>query len=151
MGQPLEIYLIETDFGKTSEAYFDDVRLEAVDIAPPICVLNLDLTHATGTLTMDFELGTLDPAMWDVRLISVFGLTSLWTLPVPAVDPPESFPVAFPFPSIGSIGILTTLTTVDGVVCGDFKIVDTGGLGATLEELEGVLDQNGILRQGTSP
>ena len=97
---------------------------------------------------MDFELGTPDPAIWDVWLISIFGLNNLWSLPTSPIDPPSSFPIVFPFPSIGNIGILTTLTTASGVACGDFKIVDTGGTGPSLEELEDSLKQSGILQGG---
>ena len=111
------------------------------------CVLALDLGHATGTLTLGFELGTLDPAIWDVWLISIFGFNNLWSARIPVIDPIVSFPVAFPFPSIGNIGIVTTLTTAEnGLACADFKIVDTGGLGASPEELEDLVEQSGVLQ-----
>ena len=103
------------------------------------CILDLELSYATGTLTLDFELGTLDPALWDVWLISIFGLNSLWSSPIPPVDSIAPFPVAFPFPSIGNIAIVTTLTTGGGgVACADLKVVDTGGLGPSLEELAAI-------------
>ena len=97
---------------------------------------------------MDFELGTLDPALWDVWLISIFGWNELWSLPLSVVDPPVSFPIEFPFPSIGNIGIVTTLTTASGLACADFKVVDTGGVGATREELEDLVEQSGVLQDG---
>ena len=105
------------------------------------CVLGLDLSHASGTLTMDFELGTLDPPRWDVWLISAFGFNQLWTTPLPPVDPIVSFPVEFPFPSIGNIIIVTTLTTAENGLAFDVGVLDTGGIGATLEELQDLINQ----------
>ena len=99
----------------------------------------------TGTLTMDFDLATLEPARWDVWLVSIFGWNNLWMAPIPDVDPPVSFPVEFPFPSIGNIGILTTLTTGTGGFCFDFETVDTGGSGPSVEELEDLMEQSGLL------
>ena len=111
------------------------------------CALVLDLGYDPGNLTLDFLLGTQDPARWDVWFVSIFGFNRLWTLPISAVDPIVSFPVALTFPSIGNIGIVTTLTGSTGLTCFDFGTVDTGGTGATIEELRETVDSSGILPQ----
>lgn len=124
-GEPSETVLTSAGGWDVSVAKYRN------DAAPPpdTCVLNLGLGYTDNRLRMDFELGTLDAAQWDVWLVSIFGWNELWSVPISPVDPPVSFPVEFPFPSIGNIGIVTTLTTAgDGVVCGDFKIADTGAL-----------------------
>ena len=77
---------------------------------------------------MDFDLGTLKSARWEVWLVSTFGINQLWSADLPVIDPPVSFPVGFPFPSIGHIAVVTTLTTPeDELVCIDGAGVDTGG------------------------
>ena len=73
-------------------------------------------------------MGTTDPATWNVWM-SVQTLTfPLWSIPLPPIDPPISAPVPLPeFPQLGSIGVLTTLTTPTvGIICSDWQTVDTG-------------------------
>ena len=111
------------------------------------CALVLDLGYDTGNLTLNFLLGTEDPARWDVWFVSILGFNRLWTFPISAVDPIVSFPVPLTFPSIGNIGIVTTLTGSTGLTCFDFGTVDTGGTGATIEELRETVGSSGILPQ----
>ena len=120
----------------------------AFEVGPlPRCNLDLRLEYDGSNLTLGFDLGTQDPALWDVRLFSVFGVNQLWSLAIPAIDPPASFPVGFPFPSVGSVAILSTLTTAqEGVACVDFAFVDTGGLGATLEDLHDLVTRSSIFQ-----
>ena len=115
----------------------------------PPCTLDLTLTMAGGTLETGFDLGTLKSARWDVWLVSTFGIDQLWSADLTVIDPPVSFPVGFPFPSIGHIAIVTTLINAqDELVCIDGAVVDTGGVGATPEELSELLGQSGILQNG---
>ena len=122
----------------------------AFEVGPvPRCNLDLRLEYDGSNLSLGFDLATQDPALWDVRLVSIFGLTNLWSAPVPVVDPPVFLPVEFPFPNIGNIGIVTTLTTAEGgIPCADVEIVDTGGLGPSREELENLVEQSGVFGDG---
>jgi hypothetical protein len=64
------------------------------------------------------------PGLWfvygensEVRLLSV---------PLPAVTPAMSFPLSFPLPPIGTVGVLTELATASGgISCSEFKTVST--------------------------
>ena len=115
------------------------------------CVLNLDLSYADSTLRMDFDLGAVEPAGMGVWILSLFGIGEVWSSPIPVVDPIISFLAPLPLPSIGTIGILTALFTPEsGVTCFDFKTVDTGGLGASVEELQDLLERSGLLEEDLS-
>lgn len=99
----------------------------SVKITVTTCTLNLGLGYADGTLTMDFELGTLEPATWDSWVvIPGTGVFPVWSLPMPVVDPSVSPSLSLPFPSIGTIGFLTALSTSEGITCSDSANVDTG-------------------------
>ena len=129
----------DNEFNNTRAADTGPVELSET------CALALGLSHGGGNLTMGFELGMQEAAQWDVWLVSIFGVNNLWAAPLPIIDPVVPVPVGFPFPSIGDIGILTTLRTQNGEICIDLQIVDTGGVGASVEELEGLIYRSGIL------
>ena len=94
----------------------------------PPCTLDLALAYAGGTLTLNFDLGLTAPASWNLWLVLGNAIVPLWTgLGLPAIQPPLQFPLPFGFPQVGTIGMLTTLTTPgDGIICSDFGVVDTG-------------------------
>lgn len=99
-------------------------------LLPPVANCNLDLgLSVTGsTLNMDFTVGISTPAIWNVYL-RVYGIfIPLWSIPLPAIDPPIAIPVPIPgFPTLGEVGIFTLLATpADGIICFDWKTVDTG-------------------------
>ena len=115
------------------------------------CVLTLDLSYADSILRMDLDLGTIEPAAMGVWILSLFGVSEVWSSPIPVVDPIISFPAKFPLPGIGNIAVIAGLSTLDsGLTCFDFKTVDTGGLGASAEELQDLLEQSGILERDLS-
>lgn len=91
------------------------------------CALNLGLSYTTKALTINFLVGTDQPADWNVWLIIGPNAILLWSVPLPAIPAtPLSVPIPG-FPSIGTIGVLTTLSTAaDGIICYDFEVVDTG-------------------------
>ena len=107
----------------------DDVSGANEAFAPPEggCTLGLDVQYAGGILTMNFAMSTTAPRTWNVWL--TFGQNSMiqaWSIQVPALDPAVSFPVAFPLPSLGNLGILTSLSTAaEGPACSAFRIVRT--------------------------
>ena len=90
------------------------------------CNLDLDLSVTGSTLNMDFTVGSPMAATWNVFLSVADVVVPLFSIPLPAIDPPASFPLVIPgFPSLGGVGCLTTLTTGDGIECSVWKTVDT--------------------------
>jgi hypothetical protein len=91
------------------------------------CTVNVNLTYAAGTFTMNLELGTTTPRTWNLWL--VYGMNSqtrLLSTSIPALPSAVSFPISFPLPPIGNVGVLTTLNTAsEGIACSDFKTVST--------------------------
>ncbi len=120
----------------------EEVFVAKIGASP--CTLILELSHSPGTLTMNVQLGTLAPARWDVWLFSILGVHNLWMAPIPRIDPAVSFPVSFPFPNLGNIGILTTLGDESGVICADWQTGNTSGSGASIQQLEEMLSRSGI-------
>jgi Concanavalin A-like lectin/glucanases superfamily len=112
------------------------------------CTLNLAPSITEGTLTLAFQLGTQEPATWNVWLTAQSDLTRLLSFPLPAIDPPAQVPITTPFfSSLGTIGFLSTLTTPDqGILCSDFATVDTGPIAdnsaPTLHELQDLLGRS---------
>ena len=93
----------------------------------PIRRCNLTLDYVGSTLTLDFERATVDPVIWNVWLSIFNTTTSAWSVALPAIAEPANFPVVLPnFPSLGTVGVLTTLVTAEGIVCSNFEVVDTG-------------------------
>ncbi|MCH7809331.1 MAG: hypothetical protein IH863_01985, partial [Chloroflexi bacterium] len=111
------------DEGNTSE-----FSQPATTVVGPACVLDLELSYTGSILTMDWNLGTTEPAVWGMWMfIPGTGVFPLWSIPLPPIDPPASFPISIPgFPSMGTIGFLTALITSEGVTFFDFGTVDTG-------------------------
>jgi len=104
---------------QTSGIGFDDLIYEPL----PLC--GLELAHADGSLTMEFDLALNAPATWNVWLNIASNAYRLWSIPLPAADYP-AFPVTFPLAGLGRVGALTTLTTGGSIACSTWKTVDTG-------------------------
>jgi hypothetical protein len=113
--------------------------------APSLCTLDLTPSLTEGMLTLDVQLGTQEPATWNIWLTAQNEITRLLSLPLGVLDPPVSVPFTIPFvPSLGTVGVLTTLTTPDqGIICSDFATVDTGPVSedaaVSVHELQDVL------------
>ncbi len=92
-----------------------------------VCTNNVALSYTGGRLIMDFTVGSKSAGKWNVLLSYNNTFLPLFSISVPVIVPPMAIPVAFPFPSIGGIGVLTTLTSPgDGIICSDWQTVDTG-------------------------
>ena len=100
-------------------------HIEAIHFSP-IRRCRLGLNYERSTLTLDFQLATPTPVIWNVWLSVFNNITSLWSLPLPVLADPITFPVALPVPALGTVGVLTTLVTGEGIVCSDFEVIDTG-------------------------
>ena len=63
------------------------------------------------------------------RLVCLWRASSnakLLSVPLPALTPSVSFPIAFPLPSMGEVGVLSTLATAgEGLACSAYKTVST--------------------------
>ncbi len=113
----------------------DDLSLQ---VAP--CTLNVEASSPDRTLNLVFEVGTREPATWNAWLTSQGEIARLLSVPLPVIEPPIPVSLTLPFfPALGTIGVLTTLTTPDkGIICAAFTTVDTGpptAASATLKEL----------------
>jgi len=98
------------------------------DCAGPEFTLELDATYASGYLRLDFLLGALEPTTWVTYLVLTYPTVQvilLWKAPLPVIDPPMGLPIAFPFPSIGRIGIWSGLFTAWGPAAFVLEWVDT--------------------------
>ena len=99
----------------------------------PECVveftLSLDASYGSGILILDYTLGLPEPATWINYLVltaPTIQLIPLWTVPLPAIDPPLFLPISFPFPSLGMVGIWTSLYTAAGPQAFQLAWVNTG-------------------------
>ncbi len=116
-----DLQFVDNDFGGVLDTI-------PVTVVPPSCSLDLTLSLGRTGLEMGFDVGTPFPATWNVWM-SVQSVTFLlWSAPLGVIDPPISFPLVIPgFPQLGTIGVLTTLTTPDeGIICSDLETVNTG-------------------------
>ena len=108
-----------------------------IDYDDPECVVfQLEVWgyYSAGYLNISFTLSAPEPATWATYLLLTFPtiqiiplwIAPLWTEPLPVVYPPMEIPIAFPFPSLGWIGIYTGLFTAEGIQVFDFNLVHTG-------------------------
>jgi len=92
-------------------------------------ILEMDALYDGGTLSLDFLLGTPEPAVWGTYLI-FFGHTPtvvpLWKAPIPQIAPAIDIPIDFPCPHLGLVLFYTCLYDRGGVQIKDFGWVDTG-------------------------
>ena len=99
------------------------------DDCPVEFVIEMEPSFDTGILSLDFTLGTEHPCVWTnyaVLIVPTFQFIPLWTVPFPFVFPPIEIPVAFPFPSLGVVGIYSAITSGGTREVYVFEWVDTG-------------------------
>jgi Galactose oxidase-like, Early set domain len=90
------------------------------------CVDMITPSYASPTLNIGFKLGTLSPATWATWAIVNNTVYPLWSISVPVMSPavPFNIPVT-PFPNVGLVYVLSTLTPTSGAMCWDLKAVNT--------------------------
>lgn len=100
-----------------------------VDVADSGCGLPACIvvpSYTAGTLRLDFTIGNPNPTEWHVAVLAFGRVFTFWRVALPSVDPAASFTVPIPgFPNIGTIGLLSTLTSGTDLVCTDLRTVDT--------------------------
>ena len=93
-------------------------------------VLELEPSYETGLLSLDFTLGTPEPATWANYLILTYPAVQvipLWMVPLPVITPPVDLPtLTIPFPSLRWVGIWTGLFSIEGCQADAFEWVNTG-------------------------
>jgi hypothetical protein len=66
-----------------------------------------------------------------VALLAFSNVYTLFKVALPAVEPPASSELPIPgFPSLGTIGVLSTFTSAGGLICTHLETVDTGPIAA---------------------
>ena len=86
----------------------------------------MDVTFDSGTLRLDFGIATPDPVTWNLWLNVRTAVVPLWSVPIPALENKATFSVPIPgFPSLGTVGFLTTFTDSSEIVCSTWKTIDT--------------------------
>jgi len=99
---------------------------------PGVFILELDASYGAGYLSLDYTIGTPEPAVWRNYLYLTYPaiqVIPLWAISLPVIDPPFDLPITFPFPSVGLVGTWTGLFTAEGPQVVKFGWVDTGGPG----------------------
>jgi hypothetical protein len=90
------------------------------------CAVALSASYTSPTLNLGFRIGATSPSTWTTWAIAYNVPYQLWSIPVPAIAPAVTFPVPLtPFPSLGSVYVLTTLVPATGPMCWDWKVVNT--------------------------
>ena len=104
-----------------------------VDGADPDCILeySLDLvaSYGAGRLSLDFTIGADGPVVWSNYLILTSPtplLVPLWSIALPALDPPFSIPISFAFPSFGVVWVFSHLSSGGIPQAYALEWVDTG-------------------------
>lgn len=105
-----------------------------VDGEDPDCftgfTLELHAAYEEDTLSLDFTVGTLEPALWEAFLIATYPtvqVVPLWVVSLPVVDPSVDIPISFPLPSAGWVAIYSRLLAGGELGADEFVWVDTGG------------------------
>jgi hypothetical protein len=91
----------------------------------PTCSVGVSATYDNGALSLTAAASGQAPTKWSVWL--VLGRQSIPIVSqLPESGPPMTVSGSIPFPHLGIIGLLTTLTGLNGTVCSDWELVDTG-------------------------
>jgi hypothetical protein len=106
-----------------------------INTSPRGCVDTLALGYAASTLNIGFTIKTAIPVLWSAWIAWQNNLVPLWSVQIPAVPTAVSFTVPIPgVPPLGNVAVLTTMSSATyGLMCGDMKLVDTGGIGPTAQ------------------
>jgi len=94
---------------------------------PPKCELTDTLSYSSGTLTMDFEVGTPVAVTWNGWLTVGNKMTSVFSQGLPITEPPTKEQVTQTLSPSGVVGVLSTFTTTkNGITCSNWATINTG-------------------------
>jgi len=91
--------------------------------------LDLSLSYDAGTISLDFTIGSIESSVWSTYLILTYpsiSIIPIWTISLPAIYPPLDVPISFPVPSMGWVGVYTTVALESGEEAYDLEWIDTG-------------------------
>ncbi len=94
----------------------------------PKCILSETPSYnaSTGTLTMNFTLGTPVAATWNGWLVSGNTVQSMWSQAEPITEPPVTVAkTQLNVAKSGNVGILSTLNAASGITCNSWVLVNT--------------------------
>ena len=122
---------VTTDQRGVARPQGSDCDIGSFELEPPPdpeCTLNLALTYVDGTLTMEFEVGTLEPAQWGIWFLAQGNVSLKRKTIMGVTDPPILVSRSIPgYPAQGTVGVLTSLSTQgSGAICSAWQTVDTG-------------------------
>ena len=111
------------------------------------CLVDISLGYSAGALSIRQAVGsTAARNIYASALVSPAGVTQLVSpRGLPAIAPPRLFLNSIPLGSVGTVGVLGRIYLLDSSSgCYDFATVDTGGPGASVEELKQMLRRSGL-------
>ncbi len=125
--------MVNPGAGEICTGGIDDDCDGLTDVVDPDCfhlfTNDLVASHEAGTLSLDFTLGLPESALWAVTMEVTYPTQwylPLWEIQVPVILPPAGIPIAFPCPSVGWVGIHSSLYTGEGLQSYEFSWVFTG-------------------------
>jgi hypothetical protein len=122
--RPFNRVIINDVTGSDDDEFFGEFYTST---APFGCTMDLDLSYAGGTFTMNVGLGTSIPRTWNLWF--VYGenaLVPIVSAPVPVIPGVLALPFSFTLPPLGEVGLLSTLQTAsEGIACSAFKTIST--------------------------
>lgn len=90
------------------------------------CTVTQTVTRTGTTVNLNYTITTTTPTTWTVFLIVGSAAIPIVTVPLPATNTPVTAPLALPnFPSLGTVGFLTTLSGTGGILCSEFDLITT--------------------------
>jgi hypothetical protein len=93
----------------------------------PKCELTDALSYSSGTLTMDFTIGTPSAVTWNAWLVSDNKTELLFSTSQPVTEPAVTVTKTASLEASGTVGVVSTLTTAtDGITCSSWETVNTG-------------------------
>jgi hypothetical protein len=94
---------------------------------PPTPKCTDSLSYSSGTLTMNFTLGTPVAATWNGWLTTGNTIQQLWSTSEPKTEPAVKITETESVPASGDVGVLSTLTTAtNGIICSSWELINTG-------------------------
>ena len=90
------------------------------------CTITQTATRTGTALNLTYTIQTNAATTWNLFLIVGSAAAPVATVPIPAIPTATTFSIPIPnFPALGSIGLLTTITSTGGILCSDFDVVTT--------------------------
>jgi outer membrane protein assembly factor BamB len=90
------------------------------------CYLHDTISYSSGVLTMNFTLANPGSFVWNTSLSFQGTEEQLFSHQLPPTSVPITKTATVSLSSIGTVGVLSTITTMKGIVCSNWQTVNTG-------------------------